>query len=129
MSISLSKNFQIGLNDIREMINLCNENREHMNLKEVFKLTTNQNLSEDKKNKEWTNDIIERLGMFVSEKYDSIEQFLVNNITHYIQNYHLRNFIIYTNRMFTYLLEFGLYGHFTCCIFSYIETNIISFIF
>ena len=53
--------------------------------------------------------------------FDSIEQFLVNNITHYIQNYHLRNFIIYTNRMFTYLLEFGLYGHFTCCIFSYIE--------
>ena len=53
--------------------------------------------------------------------FDSIEQFLINNITHYIQNYNLRNFIIYTNRMFTYLLEFGLYGHFTCCIFSYIE--------
>ena len=79
MSISLSKNFQIGLNDIREMINLCNQNREHMNLKEVFKLTTNQNLSKEKKNKEWTNDIIERLGMFVSEKYDSIEQFFEEN--------------------------------------------------
>ena len=80
MTISLSKNFQIGLNDIREMINLCNQNREHMNLKEVFKLTTNQNLSQEKKNKEWTNDIIERLGMFVSEKYDSIEQFFEENI-------------------------------------------------
>ena len=79
MSISLSKNFQIGLNDIREMINLCNQNREHMNLKEVFKLTTNQNLSVDKKNKEWTNAVIERLGMFVSEKYDSIEQFFKEN--------------------------------------------------
>ena len=79
MTISLSKNAQIGLNDIREMINLCNENREHMNLKEVFKLTTNQNLSEQKKNKEWTNDVIERLGMFVSEKYDSIEQFFEEN--------------------------------------------------
>ena len=79
MSISLSKNFQIGLNDIREMINLCNQNREHMNLKEVFKLTTNQNLSVEKKNKEWTNDVIERLGMFVSEKYDSIEQFFKEN--------------------------------------------------
>ena len=52
--------------------------------------------------------------------FDSIEQFIVVNITPYIQNYHLRNFIIYTNRMFTYLLEFGLYGHFTCGIFSYI---------
>ena len=79
MSLSLSKNFQIGLNDIREFINLTNENRAHMNLKEVFKLTTNQNLSKLKKNKEWTNDIIERLGMYVSEKYDSIEQFFNEN--------------------------------------------------
>ena len=75
MSLSLSKNFQIGLNDIREFINLCNENKEHINLKEVFKLTSNQNLSSEKKNKDWTNDVIERLGMFVSEKYDSIEEF------------------------------------------------------
>ena len=75
MSLSLSKNLQIGLNDIREFINLCNQNKGHMNLKEVFKITSNQNLSDLKKNKEWTNDIIERLGMFVSEKYDSIEQF------------------------------------------------------
>ena len=75
MSLSLSKNSQIGLNDIREFINLCNENKEHMNLKEVFKITANQNLSEEKKNKEWTNNIIERFGMFISEKYDSIEQF------------------------------------------------------
>ena len=79
MTLSLSKNFQIGLNDIREFINLTNENRAHMNLREVFKLTTNQNLSKLKKNKEWTNDIIERLGMFVSEKYDSIEQFFNEN--------------------------------------------------
>ena len=75
MSLSLSKNSQIGLSDIREFINLCNENKEHLNLKEVFKLTSNQNLSEEKKNKDWTNDVIERLGMFISEKYDSIEEF------------------------------------------------------
>ena len=75
MSLSLSKNLQIGINDIREFINLSNEVKEHMNLKEVFKITSNQNLSEIKKNKEWTNDIIERFGMFISEKYDSIEQF------------------------------------------------------
>ena len=79
MSLSLSKNTQIGLNDIREFINLCNKNKDHMNLKEVFKITSNQNLSNLKKNKEWTSDIIERLGMFVSEKYDSIEQFFEEN--------------------------------------------------
>ena len=79
MSISLSKNLQIGLNDIREFIDKCNENEHHMNLKEVFKLTTNQNLSDLKKNVDWTNDIIERFGMFISEKYDSIEQFFNEN--------------------------------------------------
>jgi hypothetical protein len=71
MSLSLSKNLQIGLNDIREFINICNQNKDFMNLKEVFTITSNQNFSEIKTNKDWTNDIIERLGMFISEKYDS----------------------------------------------------------
>ena len=79
MSISLSKNLQISLNDIREFIDKCNENQHQMNLKEIFKLTTNQNLSELKKNVEWTNDIIERFGMFISERYDSVEQFFNEN--------------------------------------------------
>ena len=79
MSLSLSKNMQIGLNDIREFIDKCTKKEKHMNLKEIFKLTTNQNLSDLKKNVDWTNDIIERLGMFISEKYDSIEQFFQEN--------------------------------------------------
>ena len=79
MSLSLSKNLQIGINDIREFINQSNESKDHMSLKEVFKITTNQNLSELKKNKEWTNDIIERFGMFISEKYESLDQFFYEN--------------------------------------------------
>ena len=84
MSLSLSKNYQIGLMDIRKFINLCNEKDSNginfnMDLKEIFKINTNQNLSNLKQNKEWTNDIIERLDMFVSEKYDSIEQFFIEN--------------------------------------------------
>ena len=93
MSLSLSKNFQIGLNDIREFINLCNENKDHMNLKEVFKITVNQNLSNLKKNKEWTSDIIERLGMFVSEKYDSIEEFFNENSEKGTNKFTLNDFI------------------------------------
>ena len=84
MSISLSKNYQIGLMDIRKFINLCNEadSKEDnltIDLKDIFSITSNQNLSNLKKNKDWTNDIIERFGMYVSEKYDSIEQFFVEN--------------------------------------------------
>lgn len=37
MMISLSKNFIIGLNDIRDLINLYNQNRKHINIKEIFK--------------------------------------------------------------------------------------------
>ena len=83
MTLSLSKNYQIGLMDIRSFINLCNESTKdgnlNMDLKEIFKINTNQNLSNLKQNKDWTNDIIERLGMFISEKYDSIEQFFTEN--------------------------------------------------
>ena len=53
--------------------------------------------------------------------FNSIEHFILTNITHYVQNYYLKNFMTYTNRMFTYLLKFGLYAHFTCCIFSYLD--------
>ena len=79
MSLSLSKNLQIGLNDIKNFIEKCNENENHMNLKDIVKLTTNQNLSDLKKNVEWTNDIIERFNMFISENYDNIEQFFNEN--------------------------------------------------
>ena len=79
MSLSLSKNMQIGINDIREFINISNGKNSHMNLKQVFKLTSNQNLSELKQNKDWINDTIERLGMYISEKYDSIQQFFDMN--------------------------------------------------
>ena len=84
MSLSLSKNYQIGLMDIRKFINLCKAkdnkgDNMNMDLKEIFKINTNQNLSNLKQNKEWTNDIIERLGMFISEKYDSIEEFFTEN--------------------------------------------------
>ena len=72
MSLSLSKNFQIGLSDIREFINLCNENKEIINLKEVFKLTSNQNLSEEKKNKDLTDEIIERFPPKHFKKYNKI---------------------------------------------------------
>ena len=49
MCLSLSQNLQIGINDIREFINISSESKEHMNLKEIFKITTNQNLSDLKK--------------------------------------------------------------------------------
>ena len=75
MTLSLTKNLQVGFNDISEFIKITRENKTNMNLKEIFKITANQNLSQKKKNVEWINDIIERLGMYVSEKYDSIEQF------------------------------------------------------
>ena len=53
--------------------------------------------------------------------FSSIEHFMIGNVTQYIQNYQFRYFVIYTNRMFAYLLEFGLYAHFTCCILSYLD--------
>ena len=75
MTLSLTKNIQVGFNDISEFIKLSKMNKQTMHLKEVFNLTANQNLSHNKKNIDWTNDIIERLGMYVSEKYESIEEF------------------------------------------------------
>ena len=75
MTLSLTKNLQVGFNDISEFIKLSKVNKQALPLKEIFNLTANPNLSHNKKNVDWINDIIERLGLYVSEKYESIEQF------------------------------------------------------
>ena len=81
MTISLTKNLQIGFNDICEFIKSLNkDNKFNLNLKEIFEINANQNLSQKKKNVDWINDIIVRFGMYVSEKYDSIEQFYNDSI-------------------------------------------------
>ena len=77
-SISLSKNKNIGLGDIREFMNksLANGiNSYYVDLKETFKETTNQNLFRGKKNTEWITQAIERLGMYITEKYDGAAKF------------------------------------------------------
>ena len=123
MSLSLSKNFQIGLNDIREFINLCNEadSKEDnltIDLKDIFSITSNQNLSNLKKNKDWTNDIIERFGMYVSEKYDSIEQFFVENTEKGSNKFLFSDFIKFHEKNFE-LFNLG---------FNYLIINIFYFI-
>ena len=53
--------------------------------------------------------------------FSNIEQFIVKHITPFIQNYRLKIFVLYINRLFAYLLEFGLYAHFACCLYSYLD--------
>ena len=49
-TLSLTKNNNLGMADIRELINKCTKESEFMNFKEKFKETINQNLYKDKKN-------------------------------------------------------------------------------
>ena len=80
--LSLTKNKQISLIDIKEFIDKSKSgglNKYHINLKEIFKVTTNQNLAPNKENTEWISEIIERFGMFISEKYESIKEFFEEN--------------------------------------------------
>ena len=76
--ISLTKNKNIGLGDIREFISRAiakNEKSYYVDLKETFKETTNQNLYRGKKNTMWISQAIERFGMFISERFDGVEKF------------------------------------------------------
>ena len=73
--LSTTKNKNIGLVDIKEFRNRANSNNLdslYIDLTETLKQTTNQNLFRGKKNVDWINQVIERFGMFISEKYDSV---------------------------------------------------------
>ncbi len=76
--LSTTKNKNIGLVDIKEFRNRANSNNLdslYIDLTETLKQTTNQNLFRGKKNVDWINQVIERFGMFISEKYDNLESF------------------------------------------------------
>ena len=95
-SISLSKNKNIGLGDIREFMNksLANGiNSYYVDLKETFKETTNQNLFRGKKNTEWITQAIERLGMYITEKYDGAEKFFEKFADTKLNKFKLEHFI------------------------------------
>ena len=95
-SISLSKNKNIGLGDIREFMNkaLANGiNSYYVDLKETFKETTNQNLFRGKKNTEWITQAIERLGMYITEKYDGAKKFFEKFADTKLNKFKLEHFI------------------------------------
>ena len=78
-AISLTKNNNIGLADIKELTNKAINKSDFIDLKEKFKETINQNLFKGKENTEWINEIIEKFGMFISERYNSVEEFFAKN--------------------------------------------------
>ena len=95
-SISLSKNKNIGFGDIREFMNksLSNGiNSYYVDLKETFKETTNQNLFRGKKNTEWITQAIERLGMYITEKYNGAEKFFEKFADTKLNKFKLEHFI------------------------------------
>ena len=78
-ALSLTKNNNLGMADIRELINKCTKESDFINFKEKFKETINQNLYKDKPNTEWINECIEKFALFISERYLSIEDFFEKN--------------------------------------------------
>ena len=78
-ALSLTKNNNLGMADIRELINKCTKESDFINFKEKFKETINQNLYKGKQNTEWINECIEKFALFISERYESVEEFFELN--------------------------------------------------
>ena len=77
--ISLSKNLNITLADIHEFIVKVKTNQKpnsyYIDLKEIFKESNNLNLSKNKKDKEWIFQLIEQLGLYISQKFETVLNF------------------------------------------------------
>ena len=80
-ALSLTKNNNLGMADIRELINKCTKENDFINFKEKFKETINQNLYKDKPNTEWINECIEKFALYISERYANFEEFFEKNTT------------------------------------------------
>ncbi|MCQ2816250.1 MAG: HU domain-containing protein [archaeon] len=100
-ALSLSKNKNIGLNDIKEFMNKVKNDSKglnHMNLKEIFKETNSQNLAPNKDNMKWIHESIERFGMFISEKYNSISDYFEENTEKGTNKFKFEDFIRFHER-------------------------------
>ena len=78
-ALSLTKNNNLGMADIRELINKCTKESDFINFKEKFKETINQNLFKGKPNTDWINECIEKFALFISERYKDIREFFEIN--------------------------------------------------
>ena len=77
--ISLSKNLNITLADIHEFIIKIKTNKKpnsyYIDLKEIFKESNNMNLSKNKKDKDWIIQLIEQLGLYINQKFETVSNF------------------------------------------------------
>ena len=77
--LSISKNLNITFADIKELIQKViskqKQNSPFIDLKEIFKETNNMNLSKEKKNQDWFIQLIEKLGLYIIQKFENVENF------------------------------------------------------
>ena len=125
-SISLSKNKNIGLGDIREFMNkaLANGvNSYYVDLKETFKETANQNLFRGKKNTEWITQAIERLGMYITETYDGAQKFFEKFADVKLNKFKFEHFIKFHENNFECFHGFNLTRDELLAIFTSLDSQ------
>ena len=125
-SISLSKNKNIGLGDIREFMNkslASGINSYYVDLKETFKETTNQNLFRGKKNTEWITQAIERLGMYITEKYDGTQKFFEKFADNKLNKFKFEHFIKFHENNFECFHGFNLTRDELLAIFTSLDSQ------
>ena len=126
-SLSLSKNKNIGIADIREFLNKSLSNNDsnsyYVDLKETFKETNNLNLSKNKKNNDWITQAIEKLGMFISEKYDNPTNFFNLYANKEDNKFKFENFIKFIENNFECFEGFNLTRDELLSIFTSLDSH------
>lgn len=72
--ISLTKDKNIGLADFIEFVNRKKEESDNTSTR-VSLTSTNSNLNKQLKNKNWITETIEKLGLYITENFESIDSF------------------------------------------------------
>ena len=125
-SISLSKNKNIGLGDVREFMNKAlakGINSYYVDLKETFKETANQNLFRGKKNTEWITQAIERFGMYITETYDGAKKFFEKFADNKLNKFKFEHFIKFHENNFECFHGFNLTRDELLAIFTSLDSQ------
>ena len=127
IAISLTNSNNLVLADIQHVMQNIKKDKTDMYLNNIHNYC-NEGIDETNKDKEWIDDVISKIGLFINETYDNdIKQFYddynLTNFRNQGQGLSFDNFVNFLDRNHQLLEQYHIYQEQQLILFNYISSN------
>ena len=127
IAISITNSNNLVLADIQNVMQNIKNNKIDAYLNNIHKYC-NEGIDETNKDKEWINDVINRIGLFINETYDNdikkfYDDYNLTNFRNQGQGLSFDNFVLFLDRNHQLLEQYYIYEKQQLILFNYISSN------